>query len=277
MVKSKKYLKKKNKKITRRGGFMLNYIGLTKRKPNKQSPIIIIDNDFSFVPITPNDLSMPRYSVNMNVGLISKLYLKDSICKTVTKLKNSKNKWLTYHDILLTNQDESIFMSGNFNIGNKTFQGKWEIEEIFPITLSLLEEDRPLKFCDTQTEYDINKEILKKTLYGPDTLYNKNEYKFENVDKYDPETLPNVRHNDLLYRAIQLLYRFLKSKYDLYEENTFVYPNTSFENFSEEDIFVRIDYNESDIIEFILEPNMEESVLTCCYIHNGVVFDIIAI
>ena len=274
MVKSKRYLKK-NKQKTRRGGFMLNYIGLTKRK-TKQKPIIIIDNDFSFIPTTFNDLSIPRYCVNIQIGRrIIPLFLKDSICQTVTELKNSANERLIYHGILLTKENDTIFMSGNFKIEhNEPLQGKWEIEEMFPIKLSLLE-DSPLKLCDTQTEYEINKKLLKNTLYDSDSLYKKEEYKFENVDENDSETLPNVSNNgnELLYRAIQLLYRYLKTKYDLYEENNY---QKGFENFSEENILVSIQYNDSDIIEFILKPNMEESVLNCCYIHNDAVFDIIA-
>jgi hypothetical protein len=276
MVKSKRYLKK-NKQKTRRGGFMLNYIGLTKRK-TKQKPIIIIDNDFSFIPTTFNDLSIPRYVVNIQIGRrIIPLFLKDSICQTVTELKNSANERLIYHGILLTKENDAIFMSGNFKIEhNEPLQGKWEIEEMFPIKLSLLEEDSPLKLCDTQTEYEINKKLLKNTLYDSDSLYKKEEYKFENVDENDSETLPNVSNkgNELLYRAIQLLYRYLKTKYDLYEENNY---QKGFENFSEEKILVSIQYNESDIIEIILEPNMDEFVLNCCYIHNSAVFDIIAI
>ena len=275
MVKSKRYLKK-NKQKTRRGGFMLNYIGLTKRK-TKQKPIIIIDNDFSFIPTTFNDLSIPRYIVNIQIGRrIIPLFLKDSICQTVTELKNSENERLIYSGILLTKENDSIFMSGNFKIEhNEPLQGKWEIEELFPIRLSLLEEDSPLKLCDTQTEYEINKKLLKNTLYDSDSLYKKEEYKFENVDENDSETLANVSNkgNELLYRAIQLLYRYLKTKYDLYEENNY---QKGFENFSEEIILVSIQYNDSDIIEFILKPNMEESVLNCCYIHNDAVFDIIA-
>ena len=275
MVKSKRYFKK-NKQKTRRGGFMLNYIGLTKSKTN-QKPIIIIDNDFSFIPTTFNDLSIPRYVVNIQIGRrIIPLFLKDSICQTVSKLKNSANERLIYDGILLTKENDVIFMSGNFKIEhNEPVQGKWEIEELFPIRLSLLEEDSPLKLCDTQTEYEINKKLLKNTLYDSDSLYKKEEYKFENVDENDSETLANVSNkgNELLYRAIQLLYRYLKTKYDLYEENNY---QKGFENFSEEIILVSIQYNDSDIIEFILKPNMEESVLNCCYIHNDAVFDIIA-
>ena len=276
MVNSKRYLKK-NKQKTRRGGFMLNYIGLTKRK-TKQKPIIIIDNDFSFIPTTFNDLSIPRYVVNIQIRhRIIPLFLKDSICQTVTELKNSANERLIYHGILLTKENDAIFMSGNFKIEhNEPLQGKWEIEEMFPIKLSSLEEDSPLKLCDTQTEYEINKKLLKNTLYDSDSLYKKEEYKFENVDENDSETLANVSNkgNELLYRAIQLLYRYLKTKYDLYEENNY---QKGFENFSEEIILVSIQYNDTDIIEFILKPNMEESVLNCCYIHNSAVFDIIAI
>ena len=276
MVKSKRYLKK-NKQKTRRGGFMLNYIGLTKRK-TKQKPIIIIDNDFSFIPTTFNDLSIPRYVVNIQIRhRIIPLFLKDSICQTVTELKNSANERLIYHGILLTKENDAIFMSGNFKIEhNEPLQGKWEIEEMFPIKLSSLEEDSPLKLCDTQTEYEINKKLLKNTLYDSDSLYKKEEYKFENVDENDSETLANVSNkgNELLYRAIQLLYRYLKTKYDLYEENNY---QKGFENFSEEIILVSIQYNDADIIEFILKPNMDEFVLNCCYIHNSAIFDIIAI
>jgi hypothetical protein len=184
-------------------------------------------------------------------------------------------------NITLENRQGTIFMSGNFKIGkNKTHQSIWEVEEIFPITLSLEQEQyRPLKLCSTELEYETNEKILNNTLYGQ-TFYKKHEYKFINLNnKEDSEQLPNVSNDDILYKAIQLLYRFLKTKYDLYqtEENNFVFTNTSLENFSEEDTYVRINYNVSDIIEFKLEPNMEESVLECYYIHNDNLFIIVGI
>jgi hypothetical protein len=290
MVKTKKYLKK-NKRKTRRGGYVfLDILGLKKKKKINHLPIHITDtdNDFSFYPITPNDLSIPRYVININTEGINKLYLKDNISNIVTALKNGKHNMMRHRDISLTKNNNTIFMSGTFKFNHaQVISGNWEVEEIFPITLSLEKEQyRPLNVCFTKLEYETNAKFLNNTLYGPDTLYEKDEYKFINlINEKDSEHLPNVSNDDILYKAIQLLYRFLKTKYDLYptkednpnKENNFLFKNISLENFSEEDTYVRIKYNVSDIIEFKLEPNMEESVLECYYIHNDNLFIIVGI
>jgi hypothetical protein len=287
MVKTKKYLKK-NKRKTRRGGTAIfgsvykrvgKTVGFSSNHKKKSENI---EDYFLFEPITRNDLSVPRYFINMNIVGFGKLYLKDSIGQRVTALKNSMYESFNRIDnITLENRQGTIFMSGNFKIGkNKTHQSIWEVEEIFPITLSLEQEQyRPLKLCSTELEYETNEKILNNTLYGQ-TFYKKHEYKFINLNnKEDSEQLPNVSNDDILYKAIQLLYRYLKTKVDLYqtEENNFVFTNTSLEIFSEQDTYVRINYNVSDIIEFKLEPNIEESVLECYYIHNDNLFIIVGI
>jgi hypothetical protein len=141
MVKTKKYLKK-NKRKSRRGGsaiFGPMYNSFGKRlgflsKPKTKSANIT--DYFVSEPITPNDLRVPRYYINMmDKEGFRKLYLKDSIGERVTALKNSGDKSENYIDpILLRNQEGTIFMSGKFNIGkNKTYEDTWEVEEERPL------------------------------------------------------------------------------------------------------------------------------------------------
>jgi hypothetical protein len=154
MVKTKKYLKK-NKRKSRRGGAIFGpmYNSFGKRlgflsKPKKISANIT--DYFVSDPITPNDLRVPRYYINMmDKEGFRKLYLKDSIGETVTALKNRGDNSSEYiGHILLRNQDGKIFMSGIFKIGkNETYENIWEVKDIFPIAL----EHVRLNFNGTKT------------------------------------------------------------------------------------------------------------------------------
>jgi hypothetical protein len=147
MVKTKKYLKK-NKRKSRRGGSSIFTDFLHKVAPIIKSANI--KDYFVSEPITPNDLSVPRYYINMmDKEGFRKLYLKDSIGETVTALKNRGDNSAEYiGHILLRNQDGTIFMSGIFKIGKtETYENIWEVKEIFPIAL----EHVRLNFNHTKT------------------------------------------------------------------------------------------------------------------------------